>query len=168
MRFRTQYDVHDRVPSQLGSRVKSVYSPVFDKNGVIDLEETGKENLYDYIQSHKDSVDIHKILDRFAQGDVQALSRVQGLSGDFTDMPKTYAEALNAVISAEQTFNSLPVDTRAKFGHSFSQFLAQTGTPAWLSAMGISVDSPAAASGDTDRLQGVSNSVPVKEEISNE
>lgn len=153
MEFRTQFQPHSRVLARTGSRIKPVYSPVYDENGVIDLEQTGSENLYDYIQSHKDSVDIHKILQRFESGDVNALSRVQGFYGDFTEVPKTYAEALNAVISAETTFNSLPVETRAKFNHSFSQFLAQTGTAAWLEAMGIKAaaepvagDPPASAS----------------------
>ena len=141
MEFRTQFQERRRVHAVCGSREKIVYSPVYDENGVLDLEPTGRENLYDYIQSHKDSVDIHKILQRFQQGDVSALTRVQGMYGDFTEMPKTYAEALNTVMSAEQQFNSLPVETRAKFGHSFSQWLAQLGSPQWLSAMDIKAES---------------------------
>lgn len=140
MQFRTQYQEHDRVFAAVGSRIKPVYSPVYDDNGVLDLEETGREDLYSYIQSHKDSVDIHKILQRYQNGDVAALSKVQGLYGDFVQMPKTYAEALNAVIQAEQTFNSLPVETRAKFNHSFSQFLAQSGSKAWAEALGLKAD----------------------------
>lgn len=140
MQFRTQFQSHDRVNANVGSRVKPVYSPVYDKNGVIDLEQTGSENLYDYIQSHKDSVDIHKILQRFENGDTVALAKVQGMYGDFTEVPRTYAEALNAIISAEQTFNSLPVETRAKFNHSFSQFLAQSGTVAWAEALGFKAE----------------------------
>lgn len=137
MEFRTQFQSRERVFASPGSRIKPVYSPVYDDNGVLDLEQTGQENLYDYIQSHKDSVDIHKILQKFENGDVTVLSKVQGVYGDFTQLPATYAEALNAVISAEQTFNSLPVETRAKFNHSFSQFLAKSGSPEWLAAMGI-------------------------------
>lgn len=146
MEFRTQFQERKRVRAVCGSREKIVYSPVYDENGVLDLEPTGKENLYDYIQSHKDSVDIHKILQRFQQGDVSALTRVQGMYGDFTEMPKTYAEALNTMISAEQQFNSLPVETRAKFGHSFSQWLSQLGSPQWLQAMDIKAETvPVAA-----------------------
>lgn len=141
--FHTQYERHDRKFSNVGSRVRPIYSPVYDKAGVLDLEETGCENLYESIQSHRDSVDIHKILDRFQNGDVTALNAVQGKFGDFTSLPKTYAEALNSVISAENTFNSLPVETRAKFNHSFSQFLASVGSPEWLTAMNIKVEAMA-------------------------
>lgn len=138
--FRTAHVPHDRVHSCAGSRIRPIYAPVFDKHGVMDLEQTGQEDIYEYIQSHKDSVDIHMILKRFEQGDVSVLSRVQGTYGDFTQMPTTYAEALNAMISAENYFNSLPVETRAKFGHSFQQFLAQMDKPEWLDKIGIKVD----------------------------
>uniref|UniRef100_A0AAU8B8I1 Internal scaffolding protein n=1 Tax=Dulem virus 104 TaxID=3145581 RepID=A0AAU8B8I1_9VIRU len=147
MDFRTQFQPHDRVKANPGSAIKPVYSPIYDDNGVLDLEQTGQENLYDYIQSHKDSVDIHKILQRFQNGDVTALTKVQGMFGDFTEMPRTYAEALNSVIQAEHTFNSLPVETRAKFNHSFSQFLAKTGTEDWLSALGYKAADMAQAGG---------------------
>lgn len=138
--FRTAHVPHDRVYSCAGSRIRPIYSPVFDKNGVMELEQTGQEDLYEYIQSHKDSVDIHMILKRFEQGDVSVLSRVQGAYGDFTQMPTTYAEALNAMISAENYFNSLPVEARAKFGHSFQQFLALMDKPEWLEKMGLKAE----------------------------
>lgn len=122
--FKTQYDDHDRVNSNVGNPEHILYSPVFDKDGNMELVESGRENIYDFIQSHKDSVDIHQILRRFEEGDVDALSRRQGIFADFTSMPATYADALNAVIAAQNYFNGLPVDVRAKYDHSFEKFLA--------------------------------------------
>lgn len=138
--FRTQHERHERYISNTGSRLKPIFSPVFDKHGVMELEEVGTENLYDSIQSHKDSVDIHMIMKRFENGDVSVLSRVQGSYGDFTEFPSTYAEALNAMISAENYFNSLPVDVRSNFGHSFQQFLASMDKPDFLKKMGINTE----------------------------
>lgn len=135
--FKTRWDPHDRVHQEPGSQIHTLYSPIFDKNGVMSLEETGKENLYDYIQSHADSVDIHVILKQFAAGDVSVLSRVQGAYGDFTQMPKTFAEALNTMVAAEQYFMSLPVETRAQFGHNFNQFIASMDQSDFTSKMGI-------------------------------
>lgn len=135
--FRTRYESHDRVYQPPGSPVRILYSPIFDRNGVWHLEETGKENLYDYIQSHADSVDIHVILKQFASGDVSVLSRVQGAYGDFTNMPKTFADALNTMIAAEQYFLSLPVDVRSQFGHNFNQFIASMDSPDFTTKMGI-------------------------------
>lgn len=139
--FSTQYDKHLRVYAEPGSGVKEIFSPYYTEEGILELEVTGKENLYEYIQSHKDSVDIHVILQRFVDsGDPSVLQRVQGFSFDATDMPKTYAEALNAMISAENYFNSLPVETRAQFGHSFQQFLASMDKPGFVSKLGFVAD----------------------------
>lgn len=137
-RFFTQYDEHPRVHQTLGSREKVLYTSKVLDDGTIDLIESGKEDLYGYIQSHKDSVDINVLLARYQNGDPTALARVQGSYGDFTQMPKTYAELLNAMIAGEQYFNSLPVETRAKFDHDFNKFMAgMDDMPGWLEKMGI-------------------------------
>lgn len=136
-KFKTQYDDHARVHVDPGDPVKTLYGPIFDKNGVMSLQEIGKHDLYGEIQSHADSVDINVLLARYAQGDVGALARVQGAYGDFTQMPSTFAEALNTMIAAEQYFMGLPVDVRAQFGHDFHQFIASMDTPEWTSKLGI-------------------------------
>lgn len=125
--FRTQFDARERVHANPGSTVRILYSPKFDEKGVMSLVESGKENLYEFIQSHKESCDIHVILERFARGDVSALERVQGTYGDFSNMPRTYADMLNLVHSAEDAFSNLPVDERAKYGHSFERWLTEFG-----------------------------------------
>lgn len=144
--FKSHFDEHERVPQNLGDPVKIIYSPVFDKEGNLELQPSGKENLYDFIQSHAESVDIHVILERFARGDISALSKVQGTYGDFTTIPKTYADLLNAVIQGEAYFMSLPVETRAKFDHDFHKWMAgMDDMPSWLAAMGLE---PASAPSD--------------------
>lgn len=135
--FRTQYDFPFQYFSPAGSRTKVLYGPIFDSNGRMSLKETGVHDLYAEIQSHADSVDIHVLLRRFAQGDPGALARVQGAYGDFTQVPKTFAEALNTLIAAEQYFNGLPVDVRAQFGHDFHQFIASMDAPDWLTKAGL-------------------------------
>lgn len=140
--FKTQYDPSERVYAWPGDPVKILYGPIFDKNGVMSLQEIGKHDLYGEIQSHKDSVDIHVLLQRYNDGDVGALARVQGAYGDFTKMPATFAEALNTMIAAEQYFMGLPVETRAQFGHSFQQFIASMDSPDFVSRMGISSEVP--------------------------
>lgn len=141
-RFRTQFDDHVSPASVPGSRIKVLYSPVFDKAGHMSLVKSGEEDLYDYIQSHADSVDIHVILKRFAMGDVSVLSRVQGTYGDFTQMPKTFAEALNTLVAAEQYFNSLPVEVRQRFNHNFNEFIASMDQPTFAQDMGIKPPDP--------------------------
>lgn len=127
-----------RVYANPGDPEKVIYSPVFQEDGTFDLQPSGKEDLYAFIQSHADSVDIHVLLEQFARGDITALSKVQGTYGDFTTLPKTYAELLNVVIQGEQRFMELPVDLRAKFDHDYRKWLAaMDDMDTWLSLMGI-------------------------------
>lgn len=135
--FVTQYRPRIRFISNGGQRERILYQPKFDENGVMDLVESGKEDLYDFIQSHAESVDIHVILARFQNGDIDALSRVQGAYGDFTNMPTSYAELLNRVNEGQSFFNSLPVDIRAKFNHNFAEFMAGMDKPDFLEKLGI-------------------------------
>lgn len=140
MKFRTQFDDHQHYYTDVGDPEKVLYGPIYTDDGVLELVETGREDLYGYIQSHAMSVDIHVILQRFQDGDVSALTRVQGAYGDFTQLPRTYAEMLNSMIAAETYFNSLPVDVKAEFGHSFQQFLASIDQPDFAERMGKHVE----------------------------
>lgn len=137
MEFSTQYSEKKRFFSVPGDPIKPLYGLEVDKAGVMQLVEKGKYNLYEYIQSHKDSVDIHKILERFENGDVDALNKYQGYYGDITEAPKSFADALNAVIKAKDLFNSLPLDVRAQFDHSPEQFIAAMGSQKFNDAVGI-------------------------------
>ena len=135
--FQTWHRDQEHFCSEPGSGEKILYSPEFDRSGVMTLKKSGKEDFYAFIQSHKDSVDLHKIMDRFNAGDTAALQKVQGMFGDFSQMPQTYAGLLNHMIEAGQTFMSLPLETREKFGQSFHAWLAQAGSESWLEAMGM-------------------------------
>lgn len=121
--FITQFDRPRRIYQDPGNGVRVLYTSKLQDDGTIDLIPSGTEDLYSAIQSHKDSCDIHVLLARYQNGDPDVLSRAQGAYGDFTNMPTTYAELLNSMIAGENYFNSLPVETRAKFGHSFEQFM---------------------------------------------
>lgn len=128
-KFPTMYDKRARVHCDSGDPMKKVYKPVVGDDGIIELAESGFESLYDFIQSWKDSVDINVILARYANGDVEALSKVQGAYGDFTQFPTTYAEMLNRVIQGKNMFASLPLEIREKYNHDFAQFIAAMDKP---------------------------------------
>ena len=136
--FETRYRVPRRVFADPGDPIKITYSPEFDKRGVMTLVETGKENLYEFIQSHKDSVDIHKIMERFERGDVNALSKVQAVYADLSEMPTNYADMLNQVIAGEKMFNDLPIATKEKFGQNFNVWMSTLGSEEWANNMGYS------------------------------
>lgn len=119
----------------LGSRTKKIYSPKVNDDGSIDLYETGKEDWYGYIQSFKDSVDIHVILSKCANGDMSALSAVQGFYGDVKQFPKTKPEMLQLMIDAQRNFEKLPLDVRKEFDYDVNKFIATMDTPEWFEKM---------------------------------
>ena len=124
MIFRTQFESHSRVVQPSGDRSHILYSGRYTDTGHFVLEESGKEDIYDKIQSHAASVDIHAILDRFRRGDIEALGDVsRSVYFDTAEMPKNYAHLLNIVNEGEQAFMSLPVEEREKYGHSFVQWM---------------------------------------------
>lgn len=158
--FKTQYDARDRIKSNPGSPIKQLYAGSYNERGQVVLHEDGKENLYDFIQSFAESTDIHAILRRFENGEVDVLEKVQGFYGDVTVMPKTYAEALQRIADSEKVFMSLPVDVRAKFGHSFSEFLAASNDADFFERLGVQVDKPMSPEPEPDIVKPV-----VKEEV---
>lgn len=135
--FKTQYDARDRIVSQPGNPIKQLYTGSYNERGQVELKEDGTEDLYAFIQSHAESTDIHAILRRYQNGEIDVLEKVQGFYGDITEMPRTYAEALQRIADSEKVFMSLPVEVRAKFGHSFSEFLAASQDADFLDRMGV-------------------------------
>lgn len=93
------------------------------ENGIIELEQTGEVDIYEEIQSHRESCELTSILRRFANGETDVLSRTQGMYGDFTTFPRTYAELLNRLIDGKAMFESLPLEERQKFGNDFGLWL---------------------------------------------
>lgn len=130
----TQFHRRDDVPASCpGNHIHKLLKPQFDKSGNYELVEAGEVDVYAEIQSHAESCDINVLMAKYQNGDASALSKVQGTYFDATGMPKTYAEMLNILIDAENQFNALPLDERAKFDHSFEK---------WLSALDFALSVP--------------------------
>lgn len=160
--IRTQFMPHARVHANPGTREKILYTPRFNDDGGFELIEAGKENLYEYIQSHKDSVDINLILKRFARGDVSALQRRQAMFGDFSEAPSSLAEAMNSMIIAENYFNALPLETRAKFDHNFHKFLSSIDSPDFVSKFSSDDVQPASVARKAAANTGEAKPAPVE------
>lgn len=145
----------ERVHCNAGDRWVDVLQPVVQDDGSVELEVVGKHCLYDEIQSHKDSCDINRILQRYANGDTSALNRYTPMWIDTDGMPKTYAEMLNVVIQGEKFFSELPKEVKESFDNNYYKFIASIGSEEFRSAFGVK---EAAAAASNDVVQ------PVKEE----
>lgn len=107
------------------SDIPEFFSQIDDTGNIV-LKKKGVTDLYAEIQSHRDSVDLGMILERFKQGDERAAARlqsVQGMFGDFATVPKTYAEMFNKTMAAQDYFDHLPVEEKMKFDNSFEKWL---------------------------------------------
>lgn len=130
--------------SHSGDQFHVNYSPRVLESGELKLVESGKDDIKQMINSFRDSTDMSFILQRLAVGDSSVLSQRPGMFGDFTQMPTTYAEALQLVIDGRREFDALPLDVKNSFNNDFRQFLASAGTPEWnekLSVLNPSEDS---------------------------
>lgn len=128
MKFKTCYTDHLVIYNVSGDKEKTEY-----QLRIVDGEEklvpVGKKDWYGYIQSHKDSVDIHKILERCAMiDDYSMLNRVPTSFMDVTDMPKNLAEAFSMVKDAENYFNLMPTSIKEKYDNSYLKFVMDIGT----------------------------------------
>lgn len=135
--FKTKYDERDRQHANHGSRFAPVYSLKSKTAGNTELEITGEKDIYAEIQSHADSVDIKTIMTRYQLGDESVLNKKQGQFIDVSDMPTNFADIMKTVITAENNFNSLPMEVRREYNYSPAEYIADIGSDRWLKTLGI-------------------------------
>lgn len=133
-RFGSRYGERAIVYSNPGSPVKVEYIAQFDSNGALELVPNGERNIFQDIQMFKDECDIHLLLKRYAAGETDVLTKVQGFYADISQFPTTYAEMFNVMKRSREFFDTLPVDVKSKFGNSYETFLASSQSPDFLSA----------------------------------
>lgn len=143
MKFNTIYDEHPRIFANPGNRKVQRYRTRYNELGQLELVPNGQDDLYDMIQSHADSVNIDTILSKFIAGDPDALSKVQGTFGDFTNLPTSYAEMLNVINESEQFFEQLPLEVRERFNHNFGEFISSMDSKDFVKRMGWQESEPA-------------------------
>lgn len=117
-----------------GSEDHVIYSPRVNPDGTVSLFESGRESIKERINSFREQTDIAYILKRLQLGDTSVL-RSDGAYGDFTQMPKTFAEALQLQIDGEKKFMQLPLDVRNEFDNDFRKWFASAGSEDWLNKM---------------------------------
>ncbi len=127
-KFRTQFDRRS-VPYPETTSIVTDYQLSLAPDGKETLLAIGEHDIYPEIQSHAKSVDINEIVLRYQRGDIDVLAQRAGMYGDFTNLPTSYAELYQSVLDAQAYFDSLPLEVRQKFDHSFSKFFTSIGTP---------------------------------------
>lgn len=130
MKFRNQYDKiepHTFVTNP-GDPIRQDYVADEDGNPV----PSGKTNLYDEIQSHRASVELSTLLQRYAAGDETALNKIEGVYADVVDAPSSLQEFHERVRTAEEYFRDLPEGLRKLFNDDPLQYVMSIGTTEFL------------------------------------
>lgn len=123
-----------------GTNLKQLYSPVLQDDGTIVLVPGGKIDTDEAINIEAEQCSLENILSRYANGDLDALNRFEGIYADVSDFPKTYAELLQHAINAENGFHRLPVDVQKKFDNNWRKWLMEYGSEDWFNSMNLIKD----------------------------
>ena len=107
-----------------GSPEKTVYAGEFDDEGKFSVKPVGKVNLYEEIQTYRDTCDINTILERFAAGDDSVLQKTNGFFADMSDFPDSYSGIFNLIENCREFFDNMPASFKEKYGNNFETFMA--------------------------------------------
>lgn len=134
--FKSMYNRPATIAAATGTEFDKTYTMILDKNGHKHLKCTGETNRYKKIQSHLEECLVENILAK-ATMDPSVLNKRQGTYFDSTQMPKTLAEAQNAILALNQEFEKLPAEIKQKFNNSPEQYVAAYGSKEWGDKMGL-------------------------------
>ena len=113
-----------------GERFKIEYIGVPNEYGEINLEEVGKTDLVEMHNRDRDLNNVNILYERFCNGDVSALSQIQGSYVDAFGLPKDLRGMYETVDRFRTAYDNLPAETRQKF--SFEEFLDNAGSEQWI------------------------------------
>lgn len=130
MKFRSQFERPDRdlFRTNPGSDEYDTYTADENDRPIL----SGRKNRYEEIQSHRQSVELATLLQRYAMGDETALNQRTGVYEDLVDAPSSLAEMYERFADAEQQFYNLPEGFRELFGNSVVDYWKQVGTPEYM------------------------------------
>ncbi len=126
-----------------GDSVVQEFELEYSPQGVPHLVPTGSYDLYDVIQSFRDECDLGKIFQRYANGDVLALNKCQGVYADISDMPQDVFAAEKLLDRVEAIYDGLSEDLRSRVG-SFEDFLKNP--------LAVLSDHPASGAGSAETV----------------
>lgn len=130
MKFRNQYE---KIPSEQfatapGNPIRQDYIADEEGNPV----PSGTTNVYAEIQSHRASVELSTLLQRYVAGDETALNKIEGIYADVTDVPSSLQELHERVRQAEDYFRDLPEGLRKLFNNSPIEYVMSVGSTEFL------------------------------------
>lgn len=138
---RANHNEKERKETEAGKKVRLTFRWTYDDKGNKTLVEDEEIDKDAEIQSYLEETKIENIINR-AAFDPSIMQKLGARLSDeepqdFTNMPRTLAEAQNMMIRAEDTWNKLPHEIKQKFDNDVDKFIAGFGTADWMKALGI-------------------------------
>lgn len=125
-------------PSVTGNGKEPEYAYRIDENGVRTLEKVGEVDVYAQIQTYLEETKIENIIKR-ATYDPTAIGSQDWMSKETTDIsniPTNYHEWKQMINKAEESFNSLPAELKAKFDNNVEKYVGEYGSESWAEKLG--------------------------------
>lgn len=137
--FRSAYSGQVRHTSLTGNGHEPEYEYQLKDTGR-ELVKTGEKDVYALIQSRLDETKIENIIKRVTY-DPEALGNQNwqnsGAFVDISEVPTSYHEWYGRIKDAEDEFEKLPVEVKAKWGYDVETYVMAYGTKEWADKMGI-------------------------------
>lgn len=154
--FRSAYSGQVRHTSLTGNGREPEYEYQLKDKGR-ELVKTGEKDVYALIQSRLDETKIENIIKR-ATYDPAALGSQDWQNNrtfvDISDVPTSYHEWYGRIKDAEDEFEKLPVEIKAKWGYDVEAYVMAYGTEKWADKMGILTKASDAAQVDQSTTEG--------------
>ena len=140
-----------------GNSKKPTYSPRYADDGSLQLTPTGFVDTDLEISSYRNQTDFSYILSRLSAGDPSVSPDPNALYGDVTGLPDSPIGMVNFLDDLHRQFDSLPVETRAKFDNNFTRYLAALPIQDFAPVSRDSVSSDSVSVGPVDTTQPVAD-----------
>ena len=111
---------------------KKTYSPAGTKQaddfgyvnekGRTFFKKVGQTNIFEKIQSFKDSNSLAIMIQKYQSGDTSVLTTKTEYYGDFTKMPTSLTEIQNNLLQAKEIFAKLPKEIRKHYNYNIDEF----------------------------------------------
>lgn len=104
-------------PAPAGEKIIPVYDQsISDETGEPILVQVGEHNIFDYIQSHAEECDIYKMIDRYNNGNPNALyNSYYAEYGDTTEGLTSLREVEDAFITQTLIYDRLPPEVKKEY-----------------------------------------------------
>lgn len=121
-------------PTPAGTKFLATYT-LSTLEGREKLEKTGKNNIYDMIQSDLEDSKIENVIKKVMMGDMSVLRKSEPQYIDASTMPNDMMTVQNIIVKTKQEFEKFPEEVKKLFNYSAEQYVNEMGTKEFMEKM---------------------------------